>query len=279
MTATLAGRTALITGAARGQGRSHAVRLAAAGADVVVLDAPAPVASVSYPLGTAEELEETAELVRAEGREALTVTGDVRRSADMRAAVGATLERFGKLDVLVANAGIATYRQLVDMDDETWGDMIDVNLTGVANTIRAALPHMLDRSYGRIVVISSQSARRGVPNLSHYCAAKWGLAGLVKTVALETAPKHGITCNAVLPGAVKTPMMEHEEVLRTFLPDAEEPSLAGMEELLSQMSPMPTPWIDASDISDAVLFLASDAARHISGVALDVAAGFNAKAE
>jgi SDR family mycofactocin-dependent oxidoreductase len=270
------GRTALITGAARGQGRSHAIAMAREGADVVLVDAPAPVASVPYPLGTEDELRETAALVEAEGRTAIVAPADVRRSDQLRAVVALALERLGKLDVVVANAGVVTYHQLADMDDQAWDDVIDVNLTGVANTIRAVLPTMIERRYGRIVVISSQSGRRGVPNLAHYSAAKWGLLGLVKTVALETAPLGGITCNAVLPGAVDTPMMRHREVYRTFRPDLDDPTVEDMEERLLQMSPMPTPWIDAGDISNAVLFLAADEARHISGVSLDVAAAFNA---
>lgn len=269
-------RVVLITGAARGQGRSHAVHFAREGANVALVDVPGAIDSVPYALGTAAELGETATLVKAEGGQALAMHGDVRQIDDMRSAVGRTIETFGKLDIVVANAGIVTYHQLADMPDGAWADMMDVNLTGVANTIRSALPHMIERRNGRIIVTSSQSGRRGVPNLSHYSATKWGLIGLVKTVALETAPLLGITCNAVMPGAVDTPMMQHEEVYRVFAPDVAAPGVADLEARLLQMSPMPTPWIDSADISHGVLYLASDEARYVSGVALDIAAGFNA---
>jgi SDR family mycofactocin-dependent oxidoreductase len=269
-------KVVLITGAARGQGQSHAVHFAREGASVALVDVPGPVDSVPYPLGNAAELAQSAALVEAEGGRALPIQGDVRQSGDMGSAVAKTIETFGKLDVVVANAGIVTYHQLVDMPDQAWHDMIDVNLTGVANTIRAALPHMIEMRSGRIIVTSSQSGRRGVPNLAHYSATKWGLIGLMKTVALETAPLLGITCNAVMPGAVDTPMMHHEEVYRVFAPDAPAPGVADLEARLLQMSPMPTPWIEPADISHAVLYLASEEARYVSGVALDIAAGFNA---
>jgi NAD(P)-dependent dehydrogenase (short-subunit alcohol dehydrogenase family) len=234
------------------------------------------VQSVPYPLGTHADLEETANLVSKEGRQAVVVSGDVRRIEDLRGAVTTAVAEFGKLDILLANAGIVTYHQMVDMDDRAWQDMIDVNLTGAANSIRAVLPQMIEQKYGRIVATSSQAGRRGVPNLGHYCASKWGLIGLVKTVALETAPMLGITCNAVLPGGVDTPMMRHDEVYRTFAPEIDEPTVEDLEERLRMMNPMPITWIEAIDISHAVLFLASDEARYVSGATLDIAAAFNA---
>jgi SDR family mycofactocin-dependent oxidoreductase len=270
------GRVAFITGAAHGQGREHAVQFARAGADVVVVDVPEGIESVPYPLGTAEELHETAAMVEREGRRALAIEADVRGGDTMRAAVEQAVEHFGAVDIVVANAGIVTYRHLADMDDRMWQDTIDVNLTGVANTLRAVLPHMIDRRYGRIVVMSSQAGRRGVPNLAHYSASKWGLIGLVKTVALETAPMLGITCNAVLPGAVDTPMMHHDEVYAVFAPDVPAPSAADLEERLEQMNPMPVTWIEPRDVSHAVLYLAAEEARYISGTTIDVAAAFNA---
>ncbi|WP_245547549.1 mycofactocin-coupled SDR family oxidoreductase [Nocardia brevicatena] len=213
------GKVAVITGGARGQGRSHALALAREGADVVVADVPAPIASVPYPLATSDDLAETVAMVEEVGVRAVGIPTDVRKSADIDAVIATAISEFGKIDVLVANAGIVSYSPLIDMDDDTWLDMINVNLTGVAWTIRAALPHMADRSYGRIVVTASQAARRGMPNLAHYCSAKWGLLGLVKTVALEMAPHLGVTCNAVLPGGVDTPMMRNDAVCRVFAPD------------------------------------------------------------
>ncbi|MFF0148717.1 SDR family mycofactocin-dependent oxidoreductase [Amycolatopsis sulphurea] len=273
---SLENKVALITGGARGQGRSHAVALARQGADVVLVDAPAPVASVSYGLGTESDLSDTVKLVEEQGRTALAVQGDVRKPADLRRAVTRAVEEFGHVDILLANAGITSYGKLSEMDDQQWQDMIDINLTGVANSIRAVLPHMLDRSYGRIVVTSSQAARRGMPNLAHYCAAKWGLIGLVKTVALEVAPSLGITCNAVLPGGVDTPMMRHDEVYQVFAPELAAPTVEDLEERLRRFNPMPTAWIEPSDISHGVLYLVSDEARYVSGATLDIAAAFNA---
>lgn len=269
-------RVALITGASRGQGRSHAVHLAQEGADVVLIDGPAPIQSVPYPLGTIEELEETAALVEKEGSRAIAVTADVRHSDQLRAAVETTVSEFGRLDIALVNAGIVTYHQLADMDDQTWQDMIDVNLTGAANTVRAVLPHMIERKYGRIIVTSSQAGRSGVPNVAHYCASKWGLIGLVKSVALETAPHLGITCNVVAPGTIDTPMMHHIEAYRTFAPDVEEPTVADLEERMRLMNPMPTTWIQPEDITHVVMFLASEEARFISGAVIDVAAALNA---
>lgn len=271
----LEGRVALITGGARGQGREHAVTFAREGADVVLVDVPRTVLSVPYPLSDSADLAETVALVEAEGRRALAIEADVRDAQQMRDAVAAGLEAFGHLDIVVANAGIVTYHQLVAMDDQTWDDMIAVNLTGVANTLRAVLPHLIEREYGRIVVTSSQAGRRGVPNISHYAASKWGLIGLVKSVALETAPLLGITCNAVLPGAVDTPMMRHDEVYRTFAPDKPNPTVDDMEERLRQGNPMPVTWIDPVDISHAALHLATEQSRYISGAAIDVAVGFS----
>jgi SDR family mycofactocin-dependent oxidoreductase len=270
------GRVALVTGAAHGQGREHAVQLARHRADVVLVDVPAPVQSVPYPLGTGAELAETRRLVEAEGRRALTVEADVRDPDAMRAAVARTVAELGSLDVVVANAGIVTYHRLVDMDDQAWHDTIDVNLTGVAHTVRAALGPMIEQRWGRIVVTSSQAARRGVPHLAHYAASKWALLGLVRTVALEVASHGGITCNAVLPGAVDTPMMHHDEVYSVFVPDVAAPTLADMESRLRDLTPMPTTWIDPSDVTDAVLYLASPTSRYVSGTAIDVAAAFNA---
>jgi SDR family mycofactocin-dependent oxidoreductase len=273
----LDGKSALITGAARGQGRSHALLLAQQGADIVLVDAPAPVGSVPYGLGTEAELRETAELVEKEGRQAVVVPGDVRRAQDMRDAVAAACDSFGKLDILVANAGIVTYHQLVDMDDAAWQDMIDVNLTGAANTVRAALPHMIEREYGRIVVTSSGAARQGVQNLAHYCAAKWGVLGMVKTVALETGQYRGITCNAILPGGVDTPMMRHQEVYDAFAPDIENPTFEDMSERLLAYAAMPVPLVDPIDVSYGVLYLVSDESRYVSGATLDIGAGLNAR--
>lgn len=270
------GKVAVITGGARGQGRSHALALAREGASIVLADVPSPMASVPYLLATAGDLAETAAMIEDAGGRVVAVPTDVRKSSDVNAMFETAIEEFGKIDLLVANAGIVSYSPLIDMNDETWSELIDVNLTGVAWTIRAALPYMVDRSYGRIVVTASQAARRGMPNLSHYCSAKWGLLGLVKTVALEMAPHLGITCNAVLPGGVDTPMMRNDAVYRVFAPELEDPRVEDLEERLRAFNPMPTAWIQPEDISHTVLYLLSEDARYVSGTAIDVAAAHNA---
>lgn len=270
------GKVALITGGARGQGRSHAIALAREGASVALVDVPGDIGSVPYSLGTEDDMAKTVAMVEEVGGRALAVTADVRSSADVEQAVATTLGELGSIDILLANAGIVSYRQLVDMDDDTWNDMIDTNLTGVAWSIRAVLPHMIEKAHGRIIVTASQSGRRGMPNLAHYCSAKWGLIGLVKTVALETAPHLGITCNAVLPGGVDTPMMRNEAVYRTFAPELDNPTVQDLEERLRLFNPMPTSWIEPEDISHTVLYLASEEARYVSGATIDVAAAFNA---
>jgi len=270
------GRVALVTGAARGQGRSHAVHLAREGADLVLVDAPAPMTTLPYPLGTAEELAETAQLVEKEGRRALQISADIRRSDEMRAVVDATLAEFGKLDVAVANAAVCSFKQIAEMTDEVWQDVIDVNLTGTANTLRAVLPTMIERKYGRIVVISSGAGRWGVPNIGHYVASKWGVIGLAKTVALETAEHGGITCNVVAPGTVDTPQTRHDAIYRLFAPGVENPTVEDMEAGNRAKNPMRLTWIDAVDITNAVLFLASDEARYVTGTVLEVNGGMSA---
>lgn len=269
---SLTGRVAFITGGARGQGRSHALALAREGADITVCDIAAPIATAPYPLASEADLAETARQVEALGRRCLAVRADVRSTADLDAAVARTLDELGRIDVLVANAGICGFGRFWEIDDAMWDDMIATDLTGVFKTMRAVVPHMIERGSGRIIATASMGGRMGNPNLAHYVAAKWGVIGLVKTLALEVADK-GITVNAICPATVDTEMVHNDALYGLFCPDIEQPTRADVEPRYTAMNPIPDPWTAVEDISAAVLYLASDGARHVSGTTLDVCMG------
>uniref|UniRef100_A0A831X912 NAD(P)-dependent oxidoreductase n=1 Tax=Thermorudis peleae TaxID=1382356 RepID=A0A831X912_9BACT len=272
----LDGKVALITGGARGQGRSHALTLAREGADIVVCDIAAQIPPVPFPMGTEEQLQETARLVEDLDRRCLAMKADVRDVAQLRGVVERALSEFGHIDILLANAGIGSYSPVVDMTDEQWDDVIDTNLKGVFNAMRAVLPHMIERRYGRIVATASMAGRVGMPNLGHYVASKWGVIGLVKTVALEVA-QYGITVNAVCPTSVNTDMIHNEATYKLFRPDLEHPTREDVMATFMSLNVQPVPWVEPEDISRAILFLVSDEARYITGTALSVAAGMNAR--
>lgn len=269
------GRVALVTGAARGQGRAHAVALAAEGADVVVTDLCADIASVPYGLGTEAELAETVALVEATGRRCLSMTADTRDSDAMGLVVDAAIDTFGTIDICVANAGVTGYGRFHELDDETWNDMIDVDLTGTFKTIRAVLPHMLERRYGRIIATSSMAGRMGNANLSHYVAAKWGVIGMVKSLAMEVANK-GITVNAVAPAAVDTPMLHNEAMYRLFCPDMDAPTREDVTPRYQAMNRLGVAWMAPEEVSRAVLFVAADAAGAMTGQVIEVSLGSSA---
>jgi SDR family mycofactocin-dependent oxidoreductase len=271
----LDGRVAVVTGGGRGQGRSHALTLAGEGADVVVCDVLHDLSSVPYPMSGPDDLDETVRAVTARGARCVGMRADVRSSADMSALAETVLSEFGRIDILVANAGIASISTIAEMTDEMWDTMISVNLGGVFRAMRAVVPEMLRAGYGRIVATSSVVGRQGSPNIGHYVAAKWGVIGLVKSLALEVAA-HGITVNAVCPTSVDTRMIRNEAFERLFLPDVENPTLEQIKEAYTALNPIPVPWVEPDDVSRAVLFLASDRARYITGETVTVAAGWNA---
>jgi SDR family mycofactocin-dependent oxidoreductase len=270
------GKVALITGAGRGQGRSHALRFAAEGAAVVLGDLGANVDTVPYGLSTAADLEATAAAVEEAGGRALAMTADVRSREDLDRLVAAGIEAFGAIDVAVANAGIAGVSTVAEMSDAEWDNMIEINLGGVFKTMRAVAPHMAERGSGRIVATSSVVGRQGAPNIGHYVAAKWGVIGLVKSLAIELAER-GVTVNAVCPTSVDTPMIQNDAFRELFLPDQPDYTLADVERAYAELNPIPIPWVQPEDVSDAVLFLASEEARMITGEALPVALGWNAR--
>jgi (+)-trans-carveol dehydrogenase len=265
-------RVALITGAARGQGRSHAITLAREGADIVAVDRCAPVESVAYPLSTPDDLAETAKLVEREGRRIVTYVGDVRSSADMRAATELALGEFGRIDIVVANAGIWSPGSVWEMDDQTWQDMIDINLTGVFNTVRFAIPHMIERRSGSLILTSSTCGVKALGWMPHYNSAKHGVMGLTRSLALDLGP-YFVRANAVLPSTVNTPMIHNDPSYRIYRPDLENPTREDAMAGFYEHNAMPLPYVEPEDVSEAVLFLASDASRYVTGIGLPIDLG------
>jgi len=266
------GEVALITGAARGQGRSHAVALARAGASLVLVDAPEPVATTPYAVSAPEDLDRTAKEITASGARCLTFAADVRSNSRMHELVRSAVAEFGRLDIVLANAGVFSVGTVREMTEQQWREVIDVNLTGVFNTIQASLGPLSESPRGRIVAAASGMGRRGAANIAHYVASKWGVIGLVKSVAIEVAPL-GVTCNAVLPTIVNTTMIHNEPTYRLFAPHLESPDVEDVKPAFGATNPMGVPWVEPSDITDAVMFLLSKKARHISGETLSISAG------
>ncbi len=269
----LAGKVALITGAARGIGRAQAVRFAQEGADVVALDVCGPVDTVMIPLSTPDDLDTTASLVSEAGGCVHTEIVDVRDLAGMQAATDRGAERFGGLDVVCATAGITSRGMAVDLDEDVWRTMLDVNLTGVWHTCRAGAPHLIARGAGAMVLTSSIAGLRGLFGVAHYTAAKHGVVGLMRTLANELAP-HNVRVNCVNPTNVDTPMIQNDVVSSAFRPDLDRPpTRAEFAEAARSMNMLAVPWIDPLDVANAALFLASDEARYITAITLPVDAG------
>jgi SDR family mycofactocin-dependent oxidoreductase len=267
------GKVALITGAARGQGRSHAVRLAQEGAEIVAVDICAQLDNVPYPLATPEDLAATAKLVEELDRRVIARQTDVRDSNAMKAVVDEAIAEFGHIDIVCANAGISSSGASWEISDESWQDVIDVNLTGVWKTTKAVIPHMIEHGRGgSIIITSSVAGLVAYGNLSHYTAAKHGLVGLMRALAVELAP-HSIRVNTVHPTTVDTPMIDNDAVRQLFLPQVQNPSKADATQQMKMMHALPIPWVESVDISNAVLWLASDEARYVTGSALPIDAG------
>lgn len=272
------GKVVLITGAARGQGRSHAVRLAQEGAHIIASDICEEVGSTHYSLATSKDLQETRSLVEKEGGKILTFGADVRRLDQMEALVQAGLDEFGHIDVVCANAGIGSLGRSWELTEKQWNDMIDVNLTGAWHTIKAAVPHMIEAGRGgSIIFTNSVAGTLGRPNMSHYAASKHGLVGLMRSLANELAPYY-IRVNSIHPGNVDTDMVQNITGRRLLLPDVENPSREEFAAAAAELSVIPVPWVESVDISNAVLWLASDEARYVTGATLPVDAGAAVKA-
>jgi (+)-trans-carveol dehydrogenase len=273
MSGRVAGKVAFITGAARSQGRSHAIRLAQEGADIIAVDIAGPVDSVTaYPMATEADLADTVKQVEALDRRIVARKADVRDPAALKAALDDGVAQLGKLDIVCANAGIFQTSPSLDLDDADWQETIDINLTGVWNTVKVALPHLIANKGGSIVLTSSVAGLKAIPNAIHYGAAKHGVIGIMRTVAVEFA-QHGIRANSVHPTSVNTIMVQNESVWGLFDPANPHPTRESAEAVFITTNTLPVPWVEPVDISNAVLFLASDEARYITGVTLPVDAG------
>ncbi|HEV3281329.1 MAG TPA: mycofactocin-coupled SDR family oxidoreductase [Acidimicrobiales bacterium] len=271
-----AGRVAVITGGGRGQGRSHALEFARLGADVAVCDLCHDLETVGYPMATADDLAETVRLVEEQGRTCESAVTDVRDLDGVITFVDGARDRLGSVDILVANAGVSTMGSICTMGEMQWSETLDINLTGVFNAMRAAAPHMRRQRWGRIIGVSSMMGRTSNPGISAYVASKWGVIGLCKSVALELAA-FGVTVNAVAPGNVSTPMIHNDVLYRLMRPDLEHPNREDVVEGMTSLHAQPVPWLEPEEVTAAVVFLASEAARHITGSVVDVDAGASAR--
>lgn len=275
MAGRVEGKVAFITGAARGQGRSHAVRLAEEGADIIAIDICGPVSSnPQIAPATRDDLAETADLVKQLNRRIVTAEVDVRDYAAVKAAVDNGVEQLGRLDIICANAGIGNGGQTLDhTSEEDWTDMIDVNLSGVWKSVKAAVPHLISQGQGgSIILTSSVGGLKAYPHTGHYIAAKHGVVGLMRTFAVELG-HHSIRVNSVHPTNVNTPLFMNEGTMKLFRPDLENPGPDDMKVVAQMMHVLPVGWVEPVDISNVVLFLASDESRYVTGLPMTVDAG------
>jgi NAD(P)-dependent dehydrogenase (short-subunit alcohol dehydrogenase family) len=279
---SLKGKSAVVTGAARGIGRAIAIALAQAGADVMGIDMAAQVSpEVIYKSASMDDLHETGSMVKKYKRRYVALQADTRDMAAMRAAADQAVREFGKVDILVGDAGIQIFSPLAEMNDKQWQDVINVNLTGTANTLRAFLPHMISRKYGRIILVSSGQGRHGMRDGSAYSASKWGIIGLMKSVALEVA-EYNITVNTMEPGLVDTDMTRNPARWKEALKEAGKPVKENPTEQEVIDARLPTavqkiPWMKPEDVAPVVVFLASDAAYRVTGSTYDATSGDSAK--
>jgi (+)-trans-carveol dehydrogenase len=275
MAGRVEGKVAFITGAARGQGRAHAVRLAQEGADIIAVDICKKIDTVDLiAAATPEDLAETADLVKGHNRRIYTAEVDVRDYDALKAAVDTGVEQLGRLDIIVANAGIGNGGQTLDKTSEAdWTAMIDINLGGVWKTVKAGVPHLLaGGNGGSIILTSSVGGLKAYPHTGHYVAAKHGVVGLMRTFAVELGAQN-IRVNSVHPTNVNTPLFMNDGTMKLFRPDLENPGPDDMKVVGQLMHTLPIGWVEPEDIANAVLFLASDEARYITGVTLPVDGG------
>jgi SDR family mycofactocin-dependent oxidoreductase len=279
-TGRLAGKVAFVTGAARGQGRSHALRLAQEGADIIAVDICEDIETVRrfYPGASKADLEETVAQVEALDRRIVARQADVRDQSQLTAALDAGVAELGRLDVVCANAGIFIFGDQAHLvSEQDWKDVLDINLTGVWHTAKAAIPHLLRQGTGGSIIITSSTAGlKGTPNISAYTASKHAVVGLMRALALELGPQ-SIRVNSVHPTGVATDMIMNQAAYKLFLPDVESPTREQAAEVFQSTNALPIPWVEPVDISNAVLYLASDDSRYVTGTELKVDAGYTVK--
>ncbi|PBI88069.1 putative short-chain type dehydrogenase/reductase [Rhodococcus erythropolis] len=278
MTGRLEGKVAFITGAGRGQGRSHAIRLAQEGADIIAIDACEDIRDLPHSLASKDDLAHTAKEVESLRRRIITRKVDVRDFEGLQAAVAAGISEFGRLDVVSANAGIGTYAHKAhDLPEHIWQDMIDVNLTGVWHTCKAAIPAMINAGNGGSIVLTSSCAGLAAyQNMVHYNAAKHGVVGIMRTLANELG-NHMIRVNSIHPAFTDAEIVMNQPTFDLFCPHLEKPDRDDLAKVSQTMNILPIPWLEPVDMSNALLFLASDEARYITGVTLPIDAGLLTK--
>lgn len=265
------GKTAFVTGAARGQGRSHAVRLASEGANIIAVDSLAPIPGALYDGAEQADLDQTVSEIEALGRRVFAATADVRIQEQLDKALQDGVDELGRLDVVVANAGILTEpSEVQDMSEEIWADMINVNLSGQWRTAKASIPQMNDG--GSMILISSVAGLKAYGQIAHYVAAKHGIVGLMRTLALELAPRR-IRVNSVHPTQVNTTMIMNEAEYRIFCPDLENPTVDDFAAASQAVHAIPEPWVEPEAVSNLVAFLASDESQAITGVPVPIDLG------
>ena len=265
----LDGKVALITGGARGQGRAHALTSAREGADVVLVDIADQLETVPYRMATPDDLAETVHQVEALDRRALAVPADVRDQGQLDEAVSRGIAEFGKIDILIANAGIWTQGPFWELSDQSWDEMIGVNLTGVWKSAKAVAPHMIERQSGSIVITSSVNGLEPGMNYAHYVAAKHGVIGLMKNIALELAP-YGVRCNSINPGAIKTPMTDHQGAWDMFAGHEGGTEADMIEGGYHFHALRGRSFLPPQVIADTALYLNSDLAAAVTGVTIPV---------
>ena len=268
----LDGKVVLVTGGARGQGRAHAIASAREGADVALFDLVDDIETVKYPLPTPADLDVTVKGVEGQGRRAISFVGDVRSASDLDGAVAATISEFGKIDAVVANAGIWTLGASWKLTQQQWDETLGINLTGVWQTAKAVAPHMIERQEGSIVMIASVDAFEAGGVYAHYIAAKHGVLGLMKGMAFDLAP-HGVRCNAICPGAVDSPMIDNQpgyDLISGHANGNRKDLIEGGHRFNLLKG---TSLLDPMNVADAAVFLHSPLASRITGVALPVDAG------
>jgi NAD(P)-dependent dehydrogenase (short-subunit alcohol dehydrogenase family) len=278
----VAGKIAVVTGAARGIGRAIAVELAANGADVVALDIAGFVSTASNAEpATPAELDETVRLIKQFGRRSEAVRADTRDIGALRRVADKIAGDYGKIDIVVANAAIQRWKPLLEVEDADWRDVIDNNLNGTANTIRAFAPKMVEQKKGRIIVLSLMQGKHGTKDAASYSASKWSILGLMKSAAMELG-QYNITVNAILPGLVDSALTRYDKRLSESIGETgrkadEHPSAKEAWDVRAPTVPMKVGWLQPDDISPVAVFLASDAANMVTGADYEVTGGDSAK--